>query len=123
MLGLCVDHGTSGVAESHEACELVKGFACGVVDRRAEGLIVAPTSNQDNLAVSTRCEQDDGRRFIGREFESRGIEVTLHVIDPVERLVQRPCQRLAEGIAHHERTDQPRTCLLYTSDAADDLTR
>ena len=59
--------------------------------------------------MTTGGKQHDRRRLVVGELEARCIEVALHVVDPIERLLERPRQRLAERETDHQRTDKPGT--------------
>ena len=106
---LGVDGRSSGVSEADESGEFVERLPRGVVDRRAKRLVVAPVAHVDDLAMAAGCKENHGRRFVRREFETGGVEMALHVVDAVERLLERPRQRFAEGESHHQRSDQTRT--------------
>ena len=54
-------------------------------------------------------KENHRRRFVRREFETGCVEMALHVVDAVERLLERPCERFPEGETHHQRSDQTRT--------------
>src|SRR5690606_30588435 len=68
----------AGIVEPQQACGLVEGLACGIVDGGAEEFdVVDDISDAQNLSVPARDEQSDGRR--GQSVDILGDEVDGHM--------------------------------------------
>ena len=102
------DDRSARISEPQRFCHLVERLAHGIVYRRAQRDVVAPSAHMHEHGVAARHERNDSRRFEIRCADLVGIQMPLEMVHADEGNIQRPSSTLRKRDSHDERAHETR---------------
>ena len=100
--------GTAGVRQAQRAGHFVKGFACGIVHRVAEDVVVGVVLHFHDVAVAAGGHQAEEGRFQLRVGQVQRSDVAPQVVHRHKGLVCRVGQAFGKVYAHQHCADEAR---------------
>src|SRR5580698_1870931 len=100
----------TGIRQAEESRRFVVRFACGIVVRPSENLQIGCRVHRDELRVTAgneQCEKRVRRKLFA--IEKRCEDVSVQVVDGVDRFVQCEGECFCRGNADYEAADQSRS--------------
>ena len=114
QFGEPVDDRAAGIAQAHHLGAFVEGLPDGVVDGLAEDLELKRAVDPDDLGIAAgnqQAEVREGRLPVLGAFllDEIGEDMALQMVDHDDRFVQRDAERLGEGRADQQGSQQAGT--------------
>ena len=107
-----LDRRSAGVGKAQEPGHFIEGFACGIVQRAAQALVLQVVLHQDQFAMPAgdqQGQQGEAGRLVRRgvgQVEPGGVDMPFEVVDADDRLVSGQSQALGHVHADHQRPGQ-----------------